>query len=121
MGLPERAVHPDRSDEEPAEVGLHRAEGQAQEHFPLRVSSSDSEVFDIQAFTLRGDVSWYLEFDYTADGDQGTFKDRRSRTTVPHPGGAGAGPGLVRVRERAVGAPAYWVMAEAASSRRSSP
>jgi hypothetical protein len=48
--------------------------GEPEEHFPLRVTSSDSEVFDVQAFTLKGSVSWYLEFDYTADGEQGTIR-----------------------------------------------
>ena len=48
--------------------------GAPEEHFPLRVTSSDSEVFDVAAFTLKGEVSWYLEFDYTADGEQGTIR-----------------------------------------------
>jgi len=49
-------------------------EGKPEEHFPLRVTASDSEVFDVQAFTLKGDGSWYLEFDYTANGEQGAFR-----------------------------------------------
>ena len=47
--------------------------GEPEEHFPLRVSESESEVFDVQAFTLKGDVSWVLELDYTADGEQRTL------------------------------------------------
>jgi hypothetical protein len=47
---------------------------QPEDHFPLRVSSSESEVFDVQAFAGRGDVSWYLEFQYTADGENGTVR-----------------------------------------------
>ena len=65
--------------------------GKPEEHFPLRVSASDSEVFDVQAFTLKGDVSWYLEFDYTADGEQRTIRvddhGKPFRTTAgPAPG-----------------------------------
>lgn len=45
-----------------------------EDHFPLRVSSSESEVFDVQAFNLRDDVSWYLDFQYTADGEDGTIR-----------------------------------------------
>jgi len=48
--------------------------GTPEDHFPLRVNESESEVFDVQAFTLKGDVSWYLELDYTADGEQGTIR-----------------------------------------------
>ena len=45
-------------------------EGQPEEHFPLRVTESDSEVFDILAYGPRGDDYWQLALDYTADGEQ---------------------------------------------------
>jgi hypothetical protein len=31
-------------------------------------------VFDVQAVDVRGDVSWYLELEYTADGEQGVVR-----------------------------------------------
>jgi hypothetical protein len=49
-------------------------EGKPEDHFPLRVSESEAEVFDIWAGTPRGDQSWYLELDYTADGEQGSIR-----------------------------------------------
>lgn len=45
-------------------------EGEPEEHFPLRVSASETEVFDVQAVKARGDISWHLELEYTADGEQ---------------------------------------------------
>jgi hypothetical protein len=50
------------------------AEGKPEDHFPLRVSESEAEVFDIWAGSPRGDQSWYLELDYTAEGEQGTMR-----------------------------------------------
>jgi hypothetical protein len=49
-------------------------EGTAVDHFPLRVSSSETEVFDVQVLRVRGDVSWHLELEYTADGEQGVTR-----------------------------------------------
>jgi hypothetical protein len=49
-------------------------EGRPEEHFPLRVSASETEVFDVQAGQARGDVSWYLELEYTADGEPGVVR-----------------------------------------------
>jgi hypothetical protein len=50
-------------------------EGEPEEHFPLRVSASEAEVFDVQAVRARGDVSWHLELEYTtADGEQGVAR-----------------------------------------------
>ena len=49
-------------------------EGEPEDHFPLRVTESDAEVFDIWAALPRGDQLWYLELDYTADGEQGTIR-----------------------------------------------
>jgi hypothetical protein len=48
--------------------------GEAVDHFPLRVSSSETEVFDVQVLRVRGDVSWHLELEYTADGEQGVTR-----------------------------------------------
>jgi hypothetical protein len=50
------------------------AEGRPEDHFPLRVTESEPEVFDIWAHSPRGDQSWYLELDYTADGEQGSAR-----------------------------------------------
>ena len=49
-------------------------EGQPEDRFPLRVSASETEVFDVQAVKARGDVSWHLELEYTADGEQGVVR-----------------------------------------------
>jgi hypothetical protein len=49
-------------------------EGEPEEHFPLRVSASETEVFDVQAVKARGDVSWHLELEYTADGEQDVLR-----------------------------------------------
>jgi hypothetical protein len=48
--------------------------GKPEEHFPLRVSSSEPEVFDVSGVSLRGDVTWYLQLDYTADGEQKSIR-----------------------------------------------
>jgi hypothetical protein len=48
--------------------------GEPEEHFPLRVSASETEVFDVQAAPVRGEVSWFLELEYTADGEQGVVR-----------------------------------------------
>jgi hypothetical protein len=65
-------------------------EGEAEDHFPLRVSASETEVFDVQVLRVRGDVSWYLELEYTADGEQGVARidDNGTpfRTTEADPG-----------------------------------
>jgi hypothetical protein len=64
-------------------------EGRPEDHFPLRVSASETEVFDVQVLRVRGDVSWHLELEYTADGEQGVMRvdDRGSpfRTTEADP------------------------------------
>ena len=56
--------------------------------FPFRVSSSELEIFDVIARSLRSDVSWRLRLDYVAKGEQGTttIDDRGKpfRTTAPH-------------------------------------
>jgi hypothetical protein len=48
--------------------------GAPEEHFPLRVTSSDTEVLDISAFDIHRDTKWYLELQYTADGEQRTAR-----------------------------------------------
>jgi hypothetical protein len=68
-----RYVQVDLAKEPPAWTYIG-PEGKPGELFPLRVTESETEVFDIYAFATRGDVYWYLELDYTADGDQGTAR-----------------------------------------------
>ena len=69
--------------------------GAPEEHFPLRVTASETEVLDVQAFGLRGDVTWYLEIPYTtADGEQKTARiddgGQPFRTTEGRAPGQGA-------------------------------
>ncbi|MGW2592360.1 helix-turn-helix domain-containing protein [Streptomyces sp. NPDC001515] len=42
-------------------------------NFPFRVSSSDVEVFDIEAHVEGHDVSWVLELDWSSGGRTGTL------------------------------------------------
>ncbi|WP_405937393.1 helix-turn-helix domain-containing protein [Streptomyces sp. NBC_00726] len=42
--------------------------------FPFRVSSSDVEVFDLDAHVEGHDVSWYLELDWSSGGRTGTLR-----------------------------------------------
>jgi hypothetical protein len=64
--------------------------GEAEDHFPLRVSASETEVFDVQVLRVRGDVAWHLELEYTADGEQGVARIDAGgspfRTTEVHAG-----------------------------------
>jgi hypothetical protein len=68
-----RYVEVDLSTHSPTWEFIGR-EGEPEEHFPLRVSASEAEVFDVQACCARGDVSWHLELEYTADGEQGAVR-----------------------------------------------
>jgi len=56
--------------------------------FPFRVSSSELEIFDVVARSLRDDVSWRLQLDYVAKGKQGTTTiddgGKPFRTTARH-------------------------------------
>nr|WP_203593627.1 helix-turn-helix transcriptional regulator [Streptomyces sp. SID9124] len=42
--------------------------------FPFRVSSSDVEVFDLDAHVEGHDVSWYLELEWSSGGRTGTLR-----------------------------------------------
>ena len=59
--------------------------------FPYRVSSSELEIFDVVARSLRSDVSWRLRLDYVAKGEQGTTTiddhGKPFRTTARHDAG----------------------------------
>ncbi|MFF2011645.1 helix-turn-helix domain-containing protein [Streptomyces sp. NPDC058195] len=43
-------------------------------HFPFRVSSTDVEVFDLQAHVEGHDVSWYLELEWSSGGRTGMLR-----------------------------------------------
>lgn len=43
-------------------------------NFPYRVSSTDVEVFHVNAHTEDHDVSWYLELDWSSKGRSGTLR-----------------------------------------------
>ncbi|MEU2251010.1 helix-turn-helix transcriptional regulator [Streptomyces sp. NPDC019224] len=43
-------------------------------NFPFRVSSSDVEVFDLDAHVEGHDVSWYLELEWSSGGRKGTLR-----------------------------------------------
>jgi hypothetical protein len=76
LGAPQsvRYIDVDLSTDPPTWKFIGR-EGEPEEHFPLRVSASEAEVFDVQAWTVRGDVSWHLELEYTTpDGEQGVTR-----------------------------------------------
>lgn len=42
--------------------------------FPFRVSSTDVEVFDLNAHVDGHDVSWYLELEWSSGGREGTLR-----------------------------------------------
>ncbi|MFD9606721.1 helix-turn-helix domain-containing protein [Streptomyces sp. NPDC059970] len=42
--------------------------------FPFRVSSTDVEVFDLNAHVEGHDVSWYLELEWSSGGREGTLR-----------------------------------------------
>ncbi|MET9656440.1 helix-turn-helix transcriptional regulator [Streptomyces sp. NPDC006510] len=42
--------------------------------FPFRVSSTDVEVFDLDAHVEGHDVSWYLELEWSSGGREGTLR-----------------------------------------------
>ncbi|MFF3391417.1 helix-turn-helix domain-containing protein [Streptomyces sp. NPDC002669] len=42
--------------------------------FPFRVSSTDVEVFDLDAHVEGHDVSWYLELEWSSGGRKGTLR-----------------------------------------------
>lgn len=42
--------------------------------FPYRVSSTDVEVFHIDAHVEGHDVTWYLELEWTSGGRSGTLR-----------------------------------------------
>lgn len=43
-------------------------------NFPFRVSSTDVEVFDLDAHVEGHDVSWYLELEWSSGGREGTLR-----------------------------------------------
>ncbi|MFJ7198164.1 MULTISPECIES: helix-turn-helix domain-containing protein [unclassified Streptomyces] len=43
-------------------------------NFPFQVSSTDVEVFDLNAHVEGHDVSWYLELDWSSGGRKGTLR-----------------------------------------------
>ncbi|WP_406014454.1 helix-turn-helix domain-containing protein [Streptomyces sp. NBC_00984] len=43
-------------------------------NFPFRVSSTDVEVFDLNAHVEGHDVSWYLELEWSSGGREGTLR-----------------------------------------------
>ncbi|MDK0520197.1 helix-turn-helix transcriptional regulator [Streptomyces sp. ML-6] len=56
-------------------VAGHRGDEQVPpKDFPFRVSSSDVEVFDLDAHVEGHDVSWYLELEWSSGGRQGTLR-----------------------------------------------
>ena len=42
--------------------------------FPFRVTSTDVEVFDLDAHVEGHDVSWYLELEWSSGGRDGTLR-----------------------------------------------
>ncbi|MER6120269.1 helix-turn-helix transcriptional regulator [Streptomyces sp. NPDC001743] len=46
----------------------------AAKNFPYRVSSTDVEVFHLDAHTEDHDVTWYLELDWSSGGRKGTLR-----------------------------------------------
>ncbi|MEV4742233.1 hypothetical protein [Streptomyces sp. NPDC049555] len=43
-------------------------------NFPYKVSAAGPQVLDVDASTLRHDVSWYLELTWSSGGRQGTTR-----------------------------------------------
>ncbi|MEU0832445.1 helix-turn-helix transcriptional regulator [Streptomyces sp. NPDC005969] len=55
-------------------AGQQRDERVPPKHFPFRVSSTDVEVFDLDAHVEGHDVSWYLELEWSSGGREGTLR-----------------------------------------------
>jgi hypothetical protein len=60
-------------DADPARAKFLDQGGQAAVPFPYRVSSSEVEVFDVYASTLKSHVKWRLRLHYSAAGKDGTL------------------------------------------------
>ncbi|MEV7238532.1 helix-turn-helix domain-containing protein [Streptomyces sp. NPDC051020] len=55
-------------------AGQQRDERVPPKDFPFRVSSTDVEVFDLDAHVEGHDVSWYLELEWSSGGRAGTLR-----------------------------------------------
>ncbi|MFE3942830.1 helix-turn-helix domain-containing protein [Streptomyces sp. NPDC059118] len=55
-------------------AGQQQDERVPPKNFPFRVSSTDVEVFDLNAHVEGHDVSWYLELEWSSGGREGTLR-----------------------------------------------
>ncbi|MFK4212292.1 helix-turn-helix domain-containing protein [Streptomyces sp. NPDC030920] len=55
-------------------AGQRQDERVPPKNFPFRVSSTDVEVFDLNAHVEGHDVSWYLELEWSSGGREGTLR-----------------------------------------------
>ncbi|MFF2730028.1 helix-turn-helix domain-containing protein [Streptomyces sp. NPDC058008] len=55
-------------------AGEHAGEVVPAKDFPFRVSSTDVEVFNLDAHVEGHDVTWYLELEWTSGGRSGTLR-----------------------------------------------
>ncbi|MFF7339373.1 helix-turn-helix domain-containing protein [Streptomyces sp. NPDC008163] len=76
-GIEPQSFDVDLDDSRPAlrpVAGKQGDETVPAKNFPFRVSSSDVEVFDLDAHVEGHDVSWYLELDWSSGGRTGTLR-----------------------------------------------
>ncbi|MET4647739.1 plasmid maintenance system antidote protein VapI [Streptomyces atratus] len=55
-------------------AGEHAGTPVPPKDFPFRVTSTDVEVFDLDAHVEGHDVSWYLELEWSSGGNDGTLR-----------------------------------------------
>jgi hypothetical protein len=60
-------------DHEPPTWEYLDSQGEPADHFPFEVTETETEVFDIAAFTLRCDCLWTAELHYSTEGEEGAI------------------------------------------------
>jgi hypothetical protein len=60
-------------DQEPPTWEYLDSQGEPTDHFPFEVTETETEVFDIRAFTLRCDCVWTAELHYSTEGEEGAI------------------------------------------------